>query len=222
MRLNEIDPVRRRYAHLAERYDRRWARYVTKTASATLCRLDLRPTERLLDVGSGTGTLMQRAAHTRPEAVIAGVDLSPDMLHAARRKLDPHIGLFNAAAERLPFEDRAFDAAVSISVLHFWRCPRKSLTVIARVLRPGGRLVITDWCGDYLTCRTLDRTLRHCDPAHYAVSDSAKLRRTLQATGFHVLKLERYRISWFWGLMTATARRFGAMASHPPNDGGIA
>jgi len=59
-------------------------------------------------------------------------------------------------AERLPFLDEAFDVVVSTSTFHYLRRPGKALREIARVLKPGGEIVITDWCHDYLACHVYD------------------------------------------------------------------
>lgn len=112
-----------------------------------------------------------------------------------------------ARAESLPFEDAAFDVVISHSVLHFVRDPAAALHEMYHVVRPGGRVAITDWSSDYLTCRLLDVYLRLVDRAHFRTYGSAALARMLREAGFAEVALERYRIDWWWGLMTATAAR---------------
>jgi hypothetical protein len=74
-----------------------------------------------------------------------------------------------------------------------------------RVLERGGRLVITDWCDDYLTCRVFDAWLRLVDPAHYRTYGQRACEALLEASRFEAIKVRRYKISWLWGLMTVKA-----------------
>lgn len=205
---------RREYERLAARYDRRWAFYVGATVRETLRRMPGEPGPRLLDVGCGTGAFLHavRAAHAEvrlAELRLAGVDLSPAMLAVARRRLPERVALEVAFADALPFPDASFDTVVSLSAFHFFRDPRAALAEMRRVLRPGGTLVVTDWCHDYLACRVLDRLLGLFSPAHFRVYGGAEGRALIEGAGFAAVRVERYRISWFWGLMTAVARKPG-------------
>lgn len=203
------EPIVEEYRQTAPEYDRRWAHYVDASARATLSRLAVRTDDQVLDIGCGTGTLLAKIADDVPGARLAGVDLVPAMLDVARAKLPPEVPLQVARAESLPFEDAAFELAVSNSVLHFLREPDGALREMYRVVRPGGRVAITDWCHDYLTCRMLDFYLRLFDGAHFRTYGSAALARMLRAAGFAEISAERYRIDWWWGLMTVTATRPG-------------
>jgi SAM-dependent methyltransferase len=193
--------VRHRYGRLAEEYDRRWARYVQASVDATLRRIDLTGVRDGLDVGCGTGALLERAARAHP-ARFVGLDLSLEMLEAARRKLGPRAGLVAGSAARLPFRSRAFDLVVSTSALHHWHEPEAGLSEIRRVLRTGGRVAITDWCGDSLLVRLRDRALRRLEPAHGRVWRSVELAALLADAGFTDVRIERWRIGVRWSLMT--------------------
>lgn len=201
------EPIVTQYRRTAPEYDRRWAHYVDATARATLARLAVRADDHMLDIGCGTGSLLARIARAAPGARLAGVDLVPDMLGVARAKLPPAVPLQVARAESLPFADATFDLAVSNNVLHFLRDPERALAEMHRVVRPGGRVAITDWCHDDLACRILDVYLRLVDQAHFRVYGSTALARMLRAAGFAEVAVERYRIDWRWGLMTVTGTR---------------
>ena len=122
----------------------------------------------------------------------------------------------NERAERsevmdAPIADRGFDLVVSTSALHYWPDPAACMAEIVRVLRPGGRVAITDWCDDYLACRVADLLLRILEPAHHRTYGTDDLERMLRDAGLGAIQVERYKIDWLWGLMTATA----SMSSGP-------
>jgi len=196
-----------RYARLAPRYDRRWSFYTDATLRETLSRLDLRADESLLDVGCGTGALLEALSASMPGARLSGVDPSPEMLELAREKLGEGAVLKPGRAESLPFPDRHFDVVVSTNAFHYFRDPLGALEEMSRVSRPRGRLVITDWCDDYIACRICDLWLRVFDRAHFRTYGREQCRRFLDQAGFVVDRVDRYKINWIWGLMTAIGRK---------------
>ncbi|MGH6946341.1 MAG: ArsR/SmtB family transcription factor [Kiloniellales bacterium] len=106
-----------------------------------------RAPQRLLDLGTGTGRILEILARKVPEAT--GIDLSREMLAVARAKLD-QAGLRNcllrhADMYQLPLADGDFDAIVLHQVLHFAEQPERVVREAARVLAPGGLLVIADF-----------------------------------------------------------------------------
>jgi len=201
--------VARTYDRIASAYDRRWSFYVRASVEETLRRLRVRPGSRVADVGCGTGELVRRLLERDPSVRPVGVDLSRGMLGVARSKLEGSGSLVAAEAGRLPLASGCLDRVVSTNSLHFWRRPSRCLREIARVLRPGGRLVVTDWCDDFWACRLCDRLLRIFDPAHHRTYGADGLTGLLEEAGFRSVTVERYRIDWLWGLMTAEAEAAG-------------
>jgi ubiquinone/menaquinone biosynthesis C-methylase UbiE len=196
-----------KYARLAPEYDAKWSFYVEATTRETLARLSLRPTDRALDVGCGTGALLRRLSESHPAAQLSGVDPVPEMLAVARRRLPADVELREGWAERLPFADEQFDVVVSCNMFHYIQRPVDALHEMRRVLRPGGRLIVTDWCDDYLACRVCSWYLRLSGHAAIKVHRRRECLRLLQEAGYRDLDVERYRISWLWGLMTARGTR---------------
>lgn len=199
----EAHPIIEEYGQLASDYDARWSFYVEATTRETLARLTLRPGERLLDVGCGTGALLHRLSHS-PGVQLTGVDPVPEMLAVARRRLLPEVDLRAGWAEQLPFDREQFDIAVSCNAFHYFRDPLAALREMKRVLAPGGRLVLTDWCDDYLACRLCSLYLRLFNRAHTKVYQARECLLLLQEAGFEAVHVDRYKINWLWGLMTAT------------------
>jgi ubiquinone/menaquinone biosynthesis C-methylase UbiE len=102
----------------------------------------------VLDVGTGPGVLLVELATRRPDLRLTGVDLSADMIAAARRNvagLGDRVRAEVADVTRLPFGDQSFDLVVSSISAHHWDDPGGAVPELARVLRPGGRAYIYDF-----------------------------------------------------------------------------
>ena len=207
MRSSETNPVVDEYNRLAPDYDRRWSFYIGATIRETLGRIDLQPENRVLDVGCGTGVLLEALSNTTPGTLLAGVDPSGDMLAVARQRLDETVSLKQSYAEKLPFPEEAFDVVISTNALHYFRNPPGALEEMYRVLAPDGRIAITDWCDDYLACQSIDFFLRMFNRAHFRTYGQQQCRAFLEQVGFTVMQLDRYKVNWFWGLMTAVGRK---------------
>lgn len=131
-------------------YDLLLGRLIRRTDSRILDLAQVGPGDHVLDVGTGPGYLA-RAAAARVGAAgrAAGIDASPEMIARARevagREASP-VEFTQAGAQRLPYADGSFDAAVSRLVMHHLPgdLKQRGLAEIARVLKPGGRLVIAD------------------------------------------------------------------------------
>ena len=197
------DPVVSEYARAAQHYDEKWAFYVEATTRETLRRMPVRPDSRVLDVGCGTGELLRRLRAKYPQAVLAGLDPVPEMLEVARGKLSGNEDLRVGYADSLPWRAGSFDVVVSCNMFHYITHPVEALREMARVIRPGGALVLTDWCDDYLACRVCNLYLRVTNRAFYKTYRQAECLELLRRAGFKEIALDRYKISWLWGLMTA-------------------
>ena len=124
----------------AEAYEETMAPSLRTMAAGVVLRAALRDGERVLDAGTGTGIGMVAAMGGRREVV--GVDLSPEMLAVARRRLPDHT-LVEADFARLPFEDGAFDVVISVHALLFADDRVAALSEWRRVTRPGARVSLS-------------------------------------------------------------------------------
>ncbi len=133
--------------------------------------------QHLLDIGTGTGRMLQVIA---PRAgSMLGIDASRAMLALARTRLAEQPGLRHAAVRlgdmyRLELPDGHFDVVLMQMVLHYATEPAKALAEAARVLAPGGRLIVVD------LARHDDGSLAS-DGHHWLGFDDAGLERMLPA-----------------------------------------
>ncbi|MFQ3596492.1 MAG: metalloregulator ArsR/SmtB family transcription factor [Sphingomonadaceae bacterium] len=102
---------------------------------------------RLLDVGTGTGRMLELLAPAASAAT--GVDRSAEMLRVARMRLDAAglsgVDIRQADMNALPFADASFDSIILHQVLHFSEEPARAVREAGRVLAPGGQLLVADY-----------------------------------------------------------------------------
>jgi SAM-dependent methyltransferase len=115
-------------------------------------RAELKPGERVLDLGTGTGAVAAKAAAAvSPGGEVVAVDVSPEMLGLARQRADQPGGhpyrVAEGRAEAIPAPDGSFDAVLASLSLMYAIDREAAARELGRVLRPGGRLVAAVWGG---------------------------------------------------------------------------
>jgi demethylmenaquinone methyltransferase / 2-methoxy-6-polyprenyl-1,4-benzoquinol methylase len=128
-----LGPTYDRYAALLSfGQDPRWRRFLVS-------RVDAGPADTVLDVATGTGAVARELIRLKGCRVV-GVDVTPEMLAEARRRLGPDVRLVEASAEQLPFPDASFDGLTFTYLLRYVEDPAATLRELARVVRPGGTI----------------------------------------------------------------------------------
>lgn len=147
----------------------------------------VQPTDRVLDVATGTGhTAFAFAPHVRE---VIATDLTPEML-AEGEKLKAECGMQNvefriADAHDLPFDDASFDVVTCRRAAHHFADIRRALREMMRVLKPGGRLVIDDRSvpEDDFVDATLNRLAWLHDHSHVRQYRPGEWRSKMQEAG---------------------------------------
>ncbi|HXP15144.1 MAG TPA: methyltransferase domain-containing protein [Actinomycetes bacterium] len=135
-----------RFDQWSERYDRSWLQRVffgpVHAHVIAVANQAVPQPRTVLDVGCGTGRLLQRLAQAYPTAQLAGLDAAPGMAVVAARR--HRIAAVVGVAEHLPFRTRSVQLLVSTISFHHWGDQRRGLAEVRRVLAPGGHLLLTD------------------------------------------------------------------------------
>jgi len=130
----------------AEAYERIMGRWSRRLAPPLIRFGGLSDGDRVLDVGCGTGSLSFALPDFANVAAITGVDLAQGYVEFARtRNTDPRITFQQADACNLPFEDKSFDRAFSMLVLHFIPDSVRAVSEMRRIVRPGGMVAAAVW-----------------------------------------------------------------------------
>jgi SAM-dependent methyltransferase len=175
----------------ADGYDRFMGRYSVPLAPhfADLAAVDAG--QRVLDVGCGPGALTAELVRRLGPDAVSAVDPSEPFVAAAQAR-HPGVSVQRAAAEDLPFEDRAFDAALAQLVVHFMADPVMGLREMARVTRKDGVVAACVWdhAGGRGPLGVFWQAARELDPhiegeSHLAGAREGHLGQLFTAAGLH-------------------------------------
>lgn len=143
------DEAARYFADHAVHWDRIRSLHIAEDAVEAAIRetIGAEPVHALLDLGTGTGRMLELIAPQAGRAV--GIDQSPAMLNLARTRLEKaglrNIQLRQGDMYALPVERGGYDLVIVHQVLHYLDDPARALREAARALRPGGRLLVIDF-----------------------------------------------------------------------------
>lgn len=149
--------------------------------------------ERALDVGTGAGALAFALAPVVQSVV--GVDRVPELLALARVRAATfgNVEFVEGDATALPFEDATFDLTGTLRTLHHVERPELVVAELARVTRPGGRLLVVDQVAppDPLDALAVDRFERARDPEHKRLLPEVDLRQLFEWNRCVLLRQQR-------------------------------
>lgn len=148
-------------------YDRFMGRYLPSLAPAFADAAGITFGMRVLDVGCGPGGLTRELAARVGADNVAAIDPAPQFVAACASR-NPGVDVREGVAERLPWADDEFDAALGCLVIGFMTDPDRGLREMARVTRPGGRVAACAWdveTGGMTMLATFWAAVRRVEPA---------------------------------------------------------
>lgn len=177
-----------------------WAAYVEQLClplhAAALDAARVTSGTRLLDAGCGSGILALLASLRG--ARVSALDASAALLEIARRRL-PDADIREGDLEALPFDEASFDAVAAVNCVFLAADRAQAMRELARVVRPGGRVVVTTW-GPPERCEFLSAVMPRLaplmpppppgasPPPRGALSDPGALAATLERAGLEVVE----------------------------------
>ena len=126
----------------------RWLRSHTKAVNNwALEQFSLRPGDRLLEIGFGSGDLLYKALDRNDRLQAAGLDPSEEMVRLAHKRLQPflrqqRVEIKQGGVEAIPFEASRFSRLISVNTLYFWSSPASALAECRRVLEDQGEFTL--------------------------------------------------------------------------------
>lgn len=185
-----------RYDATAQAYRTWWAPVLVRAAGAILPELPLEAAARIIDIGTGVGSLYSMLREAAPGAQIIGLDRSAGMLSLAPPRMQRAIG----DARWLPLASHSADIALMFFVLFHVERPIEALREARRVLRPGGWVAAITWATDmdsaanrlWTQCLHKHGAAPQASTNHDALDSPQKLESLMQQAGFaHVRAFER-------------------------------
>jgi arsenite methyltransferase len=175
-------------------------RHNAKMNAFAVERLELSPSDRVLEIGFGGGVALRSLVGRA--SFVGGVDLSREMVEWAKAKYSTAVIAGRADfregnVEAIPFDAASFGKAFTVNTVYFWRSLDAGFTEIQRVLTPGGRVVI-----GFLPKEWMDR-LGH-PPDIFTKRTPNEITAALTASGFKHVHIERPDPTTRWNIVVAT------------------
>jgi len=151
----------------------------------TLQLLDIKPTDRVLDIGFGGGAAVGKMTRLAPGGLVAGIEVSKAMLKRGKRKFiklisQGKVDLKEGSVSQIPFENDWFDKVSTVNTIYFWPDPAAGMAEILRVMKPQGRFVLT-----YFT-----REMFHFTRYGFTLYPEEQLRDLLVKAGFSDIQVK--------------------------------
>jgi len=188
----------------------------------------------LLDIGCGTGRLLELVGQWYPGAILTGLDLAPNMLHQAAERLPATVSLVQGDAEHLPFAADTFSLVLSSSTFQWLNQLEPCFGEVLRVLQPEGEFIFSLFGGNTLfeLRESWQQALVNCGRVGAGVTDDGthrfhtceQVQHSLALIGFRNSKVwTELEVVWYQDVphLLQAIKRIGAGTARPPSGGGL-
>ncbi|MER3423568.1 MAG: SAM-dependent methyltransferase [Nitrospiraceae bacterium] len=210
----DLQKVERVYSNYAGIYDHIFGKIFHESREAAVRQLNVKPGERILEVGVGTGLALPLYP---PHCRVVAIDLSSGMLEKARKRMEAHglthVELLRMDAGQMEFEDDSFDTVMAAYVVTAVPDYRKVVTEMIRVCRPGGRIVMLNHFsnGNKLIAAVEKVISPLCK--HIGFRTDLSLNHVLEGTSLMVARKEKVNPLRFWHLVECVNQKNAVSSS---------
>jgi 2-polyprenyl-3-methyl-5-hydroxy-6-metoxy-1,4-benzoquinol methylase len=194
----------------AARYDRIWGDFTRRMLRPMipLALSSLPEQANVLDAGCGTGVLLAQLAVRRPDLRLLGTDASSTMLAQAAQRLGDNARLAAWDLDQPPphvvTAAAPFDLITCTNVLHYVAAPFQTVCMLARLLAPGGRLIVSDFIRHGWWWTLFERALRLADRRHRRTLTARDLVQLVTLAGLRVVRVQPISAGGPWrGVLVA-------------------
>ena len=212
----DLQKVERVYSNYARVYDHIFGRIFHESRESAVRNLNVKPGERILEVGIGTGLSLPLYPQ---DCLVVGIDLSSSMLDKARERMVAHrlrnVQLLRMDAGKMQFPDDSFDTVMAAYVVTAVPDYRTVVTEMIRVCRPGGRIIMLNHFSNG------NKLIAACEKVisplckHIGFRTDLSLNTVLEGTSLFVARNEKVNPLRFWHLVECVNRKNGS--SHNPS-----
>ena len=155
------------------------------------------PFQELLDVGCGTGPMIELLLKEFPDRSYTGIDLTPRMIEVAQEKQLAHSRFLVGDSENLPFDKDMFDAVICTNSFHHYPNPQAFINEASRVLKDGGKLILRDYTSNKFMIwlmNHIEMPLAHISGhGDVRIHSCEEVSNMCKAAGLRVEKLEKQK-----------------------------
>lgn len=181
------------FDHQAETYDHDKNGFHARNLYQTILLKTKRfPLGKVLDVGCGTGALLEQLlkVHSGSSNQFFGLDLSNKMLEMAEARLLGKATLVQGDAERLPFMDSSFDTVLCCDSFHHYPNPQQAILEFYRVIKPNGRLLISDYWKPFPIRQMINLFLPYSNDGDVKIYSQKEIMMFLETVHFDITSYE--------------------------------